>query len=86
MTSHDFHDASAEPVRLLPLAPDPGRAERVRLRCRAELGQSRRRAARRAVIAGFTWHLLAPAVVGGFCVFYVVALVATTVTLQDVFR
>jgi hypothetical protein len=87
MTSYDSHDASAESVEwLMPLAPDPDRAERVRVRCRTQLGRSRRRAARTAVITGFAWHVLAPVVIGGFCVLYVALLVATTLRLQGVFH
>jgi len=87
MTSDDSHDASAEALKgLRPLAPDPARAERVRVRCRTQLERSRRRAARTAVITGFAWHVLAPALVGGFCVLYVVLLVATTLRLQGVFH
>ena len=86
MTSDDSHEASAESLEgLRPLAPDPDRAERVRVRCRTQLERSRRRA-RTAVISGFAWHVLAPAVVGGFCILYVVAFVATTLRLQGVFR
>ena len=85
MTSYDSHDASAERLaRLLPLAPDPEWAERVRLRCRTQLGRSRQRTARTAEITGFAWRVLAPAVVGGFCVLYAVALVATTLRLQGI--
>jgi hypothetical protein len=38
------------------------------------------------VITGFAWRVLAPAVVGGFCVLYVAALVVTTLRLQGVFQ
>jgi hypothetical protein len=38
------------------------------------------------VITGFAWHVLAPVVVGGFCVVYAVLLVATTLHLQGVFH
>ena len=87
MTSDDSHDASAESLKgLMPLAPDPDRAERVRVRCRRQLERSRRRAARTAVITGFAWQVLAPVVVGGVCVLYVVLLVATTLRLQGVFH
>lgn len=87
MTSHDSHDESAERLGcLMPLTPDPDRTERVRVRCHAQLERSRRRKARSAVITGFTWRALPPVVVGGFCVLYVVALVATTLRLQGVFH
>jgi hypothetical protein len=87
MTSDDFHDASVESLeRLTALAPNPDRAERVRVQCRTRLGRSRRRAARTAVITGFAWHVLAPVVLGGFCVLYLALLVATTLRLQGVFH
>ena len=86
MTAYDSHEASVESLeRMQPLAPDPDRAERVRVRCRTQLGRSRGRS-RTAVICGFAWRVLAPAVVGGFGVLYAVALVATTLRLQGVFR
>ena len=78
------NDASLK--RLMPLASDPDRAERVRARCRTQLGRGRRRAARTAVITGFAWHVLAPVVVGGFCVLYAALLMATTLRLQGVFH
>jgi hypothetical protein len=87
MTSYDSHDASKESLaRLIPLAPDPDRAERVRERCRAHLRRSRRRTARTAVITGFLWQVVAPVVVGSFCVLYIAALVATTLRLQGIFH
>ena len=87
MTFYDSHDASAKSLeRLLCLAPDPNRAERVRVRCRTELGRSRRPTARLAVMTARAWRLLPPVVVGGFCVLYMAALVATTLRLQDVLR
>jgi hypothetical protein len=87
MTSDDSHDASKESLAgLMPLAPDPDRAERVRERCRAHLRRNRRHTARTAVITGFVWQLVAPVVVGGFCILYIAALVATTLRLQGVFH
>ena len=86
MTSDDSDDASAERLeRLTVLAPDPDRAARVRVRCRRQLRRSQRRAERAAVMTGFAWHVLAPVVVGGFCVLYVALLVATTLGLRGVF-
>jgi hypothetical protein len=87
MTSDDAHDAGADGgrLRLMALAPDPDRAERVRARCRTQLGRSQRRKARRAAIAGFAWEVLAPGVVAGFCVLYAALLAATTLRLQGLF-
>jgi hypothetical protein len=85
MTSYDAHDALAQSLRRLqPLAPDPNRAECVRRRCRAQLGRSRRRNARLAVVTAFAWRSLPPVVVGGFCLLYTALLVATTLRLHDV--
>jgi hypothetical protein len=85
MTSSDAHPAGGDSLdRLMALAPDPDRAERVRVRCRTQLGRSRRRAAHTAV-TGFAWRVLAPVVVGAFCVLYVAVLVATTLRFEGVF-
>lgn len=87
MTSNDTCDASLEKLeRLQSLAPDPRRAERVRARCRTQLARSRRRTARTAVMTGFARRVLAPVVVGGFCVLYVAALLTTTLRLYGVFH
>ena len=87
MTSDSSHDAGAERLdRLMALAPDPERAGRVRARCRRQLTRSRRRATRTALITGFAWRVLAPAVVVGFCVLYVALLMATTIHLQSVLQ
>jgi len=87
MTSDNAHDAGADGLdRLRAVAPDPDRAERVRVRCRTQLGRRRRRAARTAVMTGFAWRVLAPGVVGAFCVLYAAMLVATTLRLEGVFH
>lgn len=86
MTSYDTHDENFEGLKGLPfLAPDPRRADRVRMRCRTQLGRGQRRRARTAVMTGFARRVLAPAVVGGFCVLYVAALVTMTLRLYGVF-
>jgi len=84
MTPCDLRDASLR--RLPPLAPDPDRAERVRVRCRTQLGRNRRRTARSAVMTGFVWHVLGPAIVGGVCALYAAALVVTTLSLHGLFH
>jgi hypothetical protein len=87
MTSHDAQDAGVDGLdRLMTLAPDPDRAERVRAKCCTQLVRNRRRAARTAEIAGFAWGVLGPAFVGVVCVFYTVGLMATTIRLENVFR
>jgi hypothetical protein len=87
MTSYDSRDGIADGLdRLMALAPDPDRAERVRVRCRTQLGRSSRRAARTAVITGFAWRMLGPVVIGAFCLLYVAMLVVTTLRLEGVFH
>jgi hypothetical protein len=83
MTSPDAHEASADRLqRLMTLAPDPDRAERVRARCRGQLGRSRRRGARTAVITRVTGRVIGPVIVGAICVLYAALLVATTLRLE----
>jgi len=72
--------------RLPVLSPDEQRAERVRLKCHAQLGRSRRRAARTGAVADFGWRVLAPVLVGAFCILYVSALVTTAVGFHNEFR
>jgi hypothetical protein len=85
MKSYDSHGASAASLNdLLRLAPDPDRAARVRLRCRTRLERGRRRSARITSMTGLAWHVVAPVIVGGFCVLYVIAFVATTLRLESV--
>jgi hypothetical protein len=87
MTSDVAHDARADSLhRLTVLAPDPTRAERVRMRCRTQLGRSRRRAARTAAISGFAVRVLGPVVVAALCVLYAAVLAATTLRLEGIFR
>jgi hypothetical protein len=84
MTSDERHGGCADSLRLTALAPDPDRAERVRVRCRAQLVRRARRVERTAAIGGFAWHVVAPIVVGGVCVLYAALFVATTLHLQGV--
>jgi hypothetical protein len=86
MTSCDSDDTIAGLKALTRLAPDPRRAERVRSRCRARLARTRRSTARDAVMTSPRWRPLAAVVVGGFCVLYAVAFVATTLRLEGVLR
>jgi hypothetical protein len=87
MTSYDTHDASVERLsRLQSLAPDPRRAELVRVRCCTRLGRSRHRTKRIAVTNRFRRGVLAAVVVGGFCLLYVASLVTTTLGVHRVFQ
>ena len=87
MRMDDSHDAGVDSLKqLMSLTPDPGRTECVRVRCRTQLGRRQRRGARIAVLTGFTSRVLAPALVGGFCVLYVATLVATTLRFEGIFQ
>jgi hypothetical protein len=80
------HDARADSLSgLTVLTPDVDRAERVRTACRALLDRRHRRRARMAALAGFSWQVLAPAVVGAFCVLYTAMLVAMTLRFEGLF-
>ena len=74
-----IHDDGADDpmlrnLRLLrQLPPDPGRADRVRARCRAQL-QRKPPAKRLARTMGFTRETLVPVAVGGLYVLYVAGL------------
>jgi hypothetical protein len=82
MNRRDAADACADGVqRLVTLAPDAGRAERTRARCQADLRRRRRRAAAATEAADCAWRVVGFALVGGACVLYAAALVATTVRL-----
>jgi hypothetical protein len=69
-------------TRLAPLAPDAERARRVRARCARQLERGRRRAAHAAEMREFAARVLAPAAIGGFCVFYVAMLLAMTLRVH----
>ena len=88
MTSHEADDdASTGGLdRLTLLTPDPDRAERLRVRCRTQLGRRRRRAEHTAAITAFVWRVLAPGVVAAFCVLYAAVLVVTTLRLEANFH
>ena len=81
------HEASADNLKwLMPLTPDADWSERVRVRCRMQLKRTGRHRTRTAVTKGFTARVLAPAVVGGFCLLYTVALVITTLRLEGILQ
>ena len=83
MTAHDSHETIVGSLSgLSVLFPDGDRAERVRVCCRTHLARGRRRTTRVAAMAGFSWDVLAPAVVGAFCVLYVAMLVAMTLRFE----
>lgn len=82
MTFGDEEGGTVQVQGLARLQPDPARAARVRSLCRNRLERGRRRTARAAEAAELVGRVLAPVVVGGLCVFYVVVLIATTLRLQ----
>ena len=87
MMRDSLNEASVERLKLLaPLTPDPDRSERVRLRCRLQFERDGRRRNRVTKIIAFTERVLAPAIVGGFCLLYVAALVATTLRLEGILQ
>jgi len=86
MTCDDTHDPIVDELRRLQsLAPDHGWTDRVRTRCRTHLARSQAPPARTNGTARFARRVVAPVVVGSFCVLYIAALVITTLRLQGVF-
>ena len=82
MTARQSADSRRDGLQqLLTLTPDAGRAHRTRGLCHEELRRRRRRAASRTAVAVYAWRVVGPAVVGGVCVLYAVALLATTIRL-----
>ena len=87
MTPRDAHDPRLDKLaRLTPLAPDPARAERVRLRCRAQFVRRAGRAARTETIFGSVARVLVPALLGAFSALYAAALLGTTLGLAGFLR
>jgi hypothetical protein len=90
MTSSDFDAVTSSRLESLPsVAPDPARAERTRLRCRARLVRRQRRRAHAASAIRLARSVLtAVAVVGFFvfCVLYVSSLVETALWFEGVLR
>ena len=76
MTPDETHDPIFERLtQLPPLAPDHGRAERVRIRCRARLDRSRQYQRRANAVTGFGRRAVAVIAFVAFCVLYVAELV-----------
>lgn len=87
MTPDPVHDPTIHSLaRLRPLAANPAHAERVRQRCRAELARRRHRSDRRALAVESGRRMLAPVLLGGFCVLYLVELVGTAFGLRGAFH
>ena len=67
------------------LTPDSVRAERVRSQCRTRLARRSQRRLPRCLTNACSGALLMPVVVGGVCVLYALALLATTLRFEGVF-
>ena len=82
MTPPDAPDTGPGLEQLLCLLPDAERAAQTRMRCRTRLAR-RGPAAHADAAAGSRWRpLLAPAVIGGVGVLYLVALVTASLRLE----
>jgi hypothetical protein len=82
-------DEARDPIliglgRLTALAPDPARAERVRTRCRAAVTRCQQRVVRASHGRKVARHVLTSAVVAGFSLIYLSALVYDVLQLHDV--
>ena len=87
MTPRDAHDPGLDELaRLTPLTPNPARAERVRLRCRAQFVRRAERAARTETIVGSVGRVVVPALLGVFSALYAAALGSTTLRLVGLLR
>lgn len=90
MTSDDLDSATPSHLASLPRAvPDTVRAERTRLRCRAQLVRRQRRRNHAASTIRLARSVLTAVAVGGFvafCLLYVSSLVATTLGLEESLR
>ena len=83
MTPFDPDDPIFERLKQLPsLAPDRERTDRLRIRCRTQLGRSRRYRMRTNAFPGFRRSAVGPIVFAAFCLLYVVGLVATALRLH----
>ena len=83
MTPFDPDEPIFERLKQLPsLAPDRERTDRLRVRCRTQLGRSRRYWARTNEFTGFRQSAIGPIVFAAFCLLYVVGLVTTALRLH----
>jgi hypothetical protein len=87
MTPYDADDPIFERLKQLRLlAPDRERSDRLRIRCRTQLGRSRRYRGSARVLAGIERRAVGPIVFAAFCLLYVVGLVATALRLHRLFQ
>ena len=83
MTPIETDDPIFERLKQLrSLAPEPERTDRLRIRCRTQLGRSRRERGSTRAPAGFERLAVGPIVFAAFCLLYVVGLVATALRLH----
>jgi hypothetical protein len=80
-------DEARDPIlfglgRLGTLTPNPTRSERVRARCHSMLKLRHQRAARGARRLDVARRVIEPALVGGFCLIYLSAMVYDVLRLQ----
>jgi len=82
MSTSDARDPVLENLaRLRQLSPDLARAEHVRAKCRARLRETRR--SKRTAVARFARCIVAPVLVGWFCVLYIADLVGIALRLHS---
>ena len=87
MTPYETDDPIFERLKQLPLlAADEERSNRLRIRCRRQLGRRRRYRESRHAPTGFVRRAVGPIVFAGFCLLYVVGLLATALRLHRLFE
>ncbi len=87
MTSYDADETWDRRMDALRrLAPESARAERVRARCHRQLERRERRHVPAGAMTGRARRALAPMVVGGLCLVYLIAFVVTTLRVEGVLR
>jgi hypothetical protein len=83
MTVDEEDDVMLRRLRRLPaIEPDAARAVRVRARCHATLERRRQRAEARSSSGGVLRLVIEPALVTGFCVSYLFALILDVIGLR----
>lgn len=83
MTTRNTQRAGTGGVaRLTPLIPDAGRAEIVRLRCRAELARRAERARRADAFVASVTRVFVPVALGAFSALYAAAFLSATLRVE----
>ena len=83
MTPYETDDPIFERLKQMPLlAPDLERSDRLRIRCRTQLGRSRRHRESGHAPAGFESRAVGTIVFATFCLLYVMGLVTTALRLH----